>query len=74
MLYLAADDSIPGLKLGHVPWFKSFGWLIKALGTTSTKDNAWIAPLRRIALETYQELNKSVATYASPALLSSPCV
>lgn len=65
MLYLAGDNSIPGVNLGRVPWYKSFGWIFKAWRVKSTKDNTWVAPLRQIALDTYRDLNQMVARYAS---------
>ncbi|KAJ2915509.1 hypothetical protein MD484_g4918, partial [Candolleomyces efflorescens] len=61
MLYLAGDNAIPGVNLGRVPWYKSFGWIFKAWKVKSTKDNTWIAPLRQIALDTYRDLNQMVA-------------
>ncbi|KAF5314765.1 hypothetical protein D9611_007171 [Ephemerocybe angulata] len=68
MMYLAGDDAIPGVKLGRVPWYKSFGWLFKAGKSQSTKTNVWISPLRQIALETYRELNQNVAKGDSKAV------
>ncbi|RXW21525.1 hypothetical protein EST38_g4318 [Candolleomyces aberdarensis] len=62
MLYLAGDNAIPGVNLGRVPWYKSFGWIFKAWRVKSTKDNTWIAPLRQIALDTYRDLNQMVAS------------
>ncbi|EAU89246.2 hypothetical protein CC1G_03511 [Coprinopsis cinerea okayama7 len=68
LLYLAADNVIPGVHLGRTPWYKYFGWLWKAFKVKSTKDNTWLAPFRRIALETYVELNTSLANRDSKTL------
>jgi protein MBA1 len=66
MLYLAGDDAIPGVTLGRVPWYKSFGWLFRAGKTSSVKDNTWISPLRQIALDTYRQINEHVAKSVPP--------
>ena len=66
MLYLAGDDAIPGVTLGRAPWYKSFGWLFKAGKTSSIKDGTWISPLRKIALDTYRQVNEHVAKLVFP--------
>lgn len=62
LLYLAADDALPGQSLGNIPWYKALGWIPKAFRAQSTKDGVWVAPLRRILLESYADLNQVVAS------------
>ncbi|PCH35383.1 hypothetical protein WOLCODRAFT_139877 [Wolfiporia cocos MD-104 SS10] len=54
MRRMAADKGFPGIKNTH-PWHP------QVLAVKSTKDSAWIAPIRKAALDTYLKLNSAVA-------------
>ncbi|KAF8900380.1 hypothetical protein CPB85DRAFT_1439561 [Mucidula mucida] len=59
---LAMYDSFPGRTIGlQESWQRFVSWPRNCLSTTSVKPDAWLAPLRDIAAQTYQDLNQAVA-------------
>lgn len=59
---MMAYNAVPGRNLGRVSTWKLYtSYPLQAMKTTSVKPEAWLAPLRSIAKETYRELNDAVA-------------
>jgi len=54
MWRMAKDNAFPGVKVGTK-------WSPQLFRTQSTSSSAWLAPFRKIALETYKQLNEAVA-------------
>ncbi|KAF8889627.1 hypothetical protein BD779DRAFT_1520181 [Infundibulicybe gibba] len=69
MLLLAQANAIPGLDLSEAKFRqKFFSWPWRMFTTQSTKSNAWMAPFRNIALETYKNLNVALAQQDDKAI------
>ena len=66
MYALARANGFPGIDLA-VPTFRqrTLQWPRRVFQCQSLKPNAWIAPFRAIALETYKNLNTALAQYAA---------
>jgi len=54
MRRLAQEKAFPGQETSSTRSFQIFQ-------TKSTKDNAWVAPLRGILLENYKRINNAIA-------------
>jgi hypothetical protein len=54
MRKLAQEDAFPGRDTSSARSFQIFQ-------ATSTKDNAWVGPLRAILLENYRRVNNAIA-------------
>jgi len=54
MRKLAKENAFPGREISSAGSFQIFQ-------TTSTKDSAWVAPLRGILLENYKRVNHAIA-------------
>jgi protein MBA1 len=54
MRKLAKENAFPGREIATARSFQIFQ-------ATSTKDSAWVAPLRRILLENYKRVNNVIA-------------
>lgn len=54
MRMMAGDKGFPGIA-------KTSQWSPQIFRAQSTSDSAWVAPLRRMALDTYTKLNRAVA-------------
>jgi len=51
---MADDRAIPGVKV-------TSSWSWRIMTAQSTSDTAWLAPLRRITLDTYKRINEAVS-------------
>jgi len=54
MRKIAQENAFPGRETSSARSFQIFQ-------ATSTKDNAWVAPLRRILFENYKRVNSAIA-------------
>lgn len=63
MLMLAQTDAVPEVDLSEATRTQKFltQWPWRILTTNSLKPNAWLAPFRKTALSTYQQLNQAIA-------------
>ncbi|KAL6303037.1 hypothetical protein BKA93DRAFT_366330 [Sparassis latifolia] len=55
MYRIAKDDGFPGLHIKNI-------WSPQVFRAQSTSDSTWLAPFRKIALDTYKRLNEAVAS------------
>ncbi|KAF8965056.1 hypothetical protein BDZ97DRAFT_1813404 [Flammula alnicola] len=58
---LMSLDSIPGKSFYGLSWIAQIRASFGFLGTQSVKPDALLAPLRQMALESYEDLNKALA-------------
>lgn len=56
MRMMADDRGFPDIA-------KTSPWSLQIFRTKSTSDSAWVAPIRKAALDTYTKLNQAVAEY-----------
>ena len=54
MRKIAQENAFPGRETSSTRSFQIFQ-------ATSTKDNAWVAPLRRVLFENYKRVNSAIA-------------
>jgi hypothetical protein len=54
MRKLAKENTFPGREIASARSFQIFQ-------ATSTKDSAWVAPMRNILLENYKRVNNAIA-------------
>ncbi|TFY58040.1 hypothetical protein EVJ58_g6660 [Rhodofomes roseus] len=61
MRMMAGDKGFPGIA-------KTSPWSLQIFKAQSTSDSAWVAPLRRLALDTYTRINRAVAEHDERAI------
>lgn len=66
LVALASHNAIPGVNTANDRFFKKlFKWPFYTFGTKSTSPTSWLAPTRKLALDTYLQLNAAIAKYIS---------
>lgn len=62
LIALAAHNAIPGITTANDRFLKKvFKWPLYIFGVKSTAPSSWLATTRQLALETYLQLNNSIA-------------
>lgn len=62
MAALASHNAIPGVNTSNDRFLKKlFKWPFYTFGAKSTSPTSWLAPTRKLALETYLQLNAAIA-------------
>lgn len=61
MRMMADDRGFPDIA-------KTSPWSLQIFRAKSTSDSAWVAPIRRAAMDTYTRLNRAVAEYVHSIL------
>ncbi|KAF9450304.1 hypothetical protein P691DRAFT_810616 [Macrolepiota fuliginosa MF-IS2] len=62
MVALASHNALPGINTANDRFLKKlFRWPFYTFGAKSTSPTSWLAPTRKIALDTYLQLNTAMA-------------